>query len=165
MQKKLIQPIAPVLPRERLEVGGNSLLLPGPLHQHFGGGKNPNQRWHFASIAPLQQQSVLVAGTRGIHRAGQSTATPRSFQSTSRVKKKCSTRSLYGGKFVVSLPFCSSNPLPHLKHLLQIHVSPSGSWMEIQDRKQTGGTCTNAAACREGEESSQREHSSNNARR
>lgn len=80
-------------------------------------------------------------------------------------KKKCSTRSLYGGKFVVSLPFCPSNPLPHLKHLLQIHVSPSGSWMEIQDRKQTGGTCTNAAACREGEESSQREHSSSNARR
>lgn len=55
--------------------GGNSLLLPGPLHQPFGGKTQPVMAfcWQGCSPAPLP----VVAGTRGIQQAGQSCATPR----------------------------------------------------------------------------------------
>lgn len=80
--------------------GGEQPAPPRASAPALWGGKNPNQRWHFASIAPLQQQSVLVAGTRGIHRAGQSTATPQSFQSTSRIKKNAAPDLCMGGNLL-----------------------------------------------------------------
>lgn len=119
--KKLIQPIAPVLPGEQLEGrggGGNSLLLPGPLHQPFGGKTQPARAlcWHGCSPAP--PQSLL--GPMGFSRLGKAPlppgCPPEHFTHGEHSTKTSSGES--GGEYVIGLPSCPSYPLPKLKHFL-----------------------------------------------
>lgn len=75
-KKKLVQPIAAILPWEQLEVG-SSLLLPGSLHHPWG--ENPNQPRHFASRALpcLPTAAQRCHGSHGTQQAGESPAAPK----------------------------------------------------------------------------------------
>lgn len=73
-KKKLIQPIAPVLPGEQLE-GGEQPAPPRTSAPALW-GENPTSNGILLAGLPSRSPPV-VAGTRGIQQAGQSCATPR----------------------------------------------------------------------------------------
>lgn len=73
-KKKLIQPIAPVLPGEQLE-GGEQPAPPRASAPALW-GENPTSNGILLA-GLLSHSPPVVAGTRGIQQAGQSCATPR----------------------------------------------------------------------------------------
>lgn len=113
-KKKLIQPIAPVLPGEQLE-GGEQPAPPRASAPALW-GENPTSNGILLA-GLLSHSPPVVAGTRGIQQAGQSCATPRvSAQSISHMEN--AARKLYlgsQGENVIGLPSCPERSLSDTK--------------------------------------------------
>lgn len=114
MQKKLIQPIAPVLPRERLEVGGNSLLLPGPLHQHFGGEKTPTSDGILPASLPCSSKACLLLGPVGFTGLGKALL-PHGHSRALHALKKMQHQIFVWGEICCQPPILSKQPSPTSK--------------------------------------------------